>query len=65
MVGLTSGRPCRRADLKEASNQLCLVSEDTHQDLEGASHEEVINDVVAEVMMSGTVANEAMKICRS
>jgi hypothetical protein len=29
--------------------------------LKGASHEEVINNVVAEVVMSGTVADEAMK----
>jgi hypothetical protein len=29
--------------------------------LKGASHEEVVNDVVAEVVMSGTVADEAMK----
>jgi hypothetical protein len=34
LAGPTSGRPCRRADLKEASNQQCPVSEDTQQDLE-------------------------------
>jgi hypothetical protein len=33
--------------------------------LKGASYEEVIDDVVAEVVMSGTIADEAMKICRS
>jgi hypothetical protein len=33
--------------------------------LKGASNEEVVNDVVAEVVMSRTIANEAMKICRS
>jgi hypothetical protein len=34
LAGPTSGRPCRRADLKEASNELCPVSEDTQQGLE-------------------------------
>jgi hypothetical protein len=33
--------------------------------LKGASHEEVVNDVVAGVVMSGTVVDEAMKVCRS
>jgi hypothetical protein len=33
--------------------------------LEGVSHEEVVNDVIAEVVVSGTVVDEAMKICRS
>jgi hypothetical protein len=33
--------------------------------LKGASCKEVVNDVVAEVVMSGTVADEAMKVCRS
>jgi hypothetical protein len=33
--------------------------------LKGASYEEVIDYVVAEVAMSKTVADEAMKICRS
>jgi hypothetical protein len=33
--------------------------------LKGASNEEVVDDVVAGVTMSGTVADEAMKICRS
>jgi hypothetical protein len=30
----TSGRPYRRVDLEEASNQQCPVSEDTQQNLE-------------------------------
>jgi hypothetical protein len=34
LAGPTSGRSYRRADLEEASNQLCLVSEDTQQGLE-------------------------------
>jgi hypothetical protein len=34
LAGPTSRRPCRRADLEEASNQQCPVSEDTQQDLE-------------------------------
>jgi hypothetical protein len=34
LAGPTSGRPCRRADLEEALNQQCPVSEDTQQDLE-------------------------------
>jgi hypothetical protein len=34
LVGPTSRRPCRRADLKEASNYQCPVSEDIQQDLE-------------------------------
>jgi hypothetical protein len=29
LVGTTSGRPCRCADLKESLNQRCPVSEDT------------------------------------
>jgi hypothetical protein len=33
--------------------------------LKGASHEEVVDYVVAEVVMFGTIADEAMKICRS
>jgi hypothetical protein len=33
--------------------------------LKGVLHEEVVNDVVAKVAMSGTVTDEAMKICRS
>jgi hypothetical protein len=31
--------------------------------LKGASHEDVVNDVVVEVVMSRTVADEDMKIC--
>jgi hypothetical protein len=34
LAGLTSKRPCRRANLKEALNHLCPVSEDTQQGLE-------------------------------
>jgi hypothetical protein len=34
LAGPTSRRPCRRADLKEALNRRCPVSEDTQQDLE-------------------------------
>jgi hypothetical protein len=33
--------------------------------LKGALTEEGVDDIVAEVAMSGTVADEAMKICRS
>jgi hypothetical protein len=33
--------------------------------LKGASCEEVVNDVVAEVVMSGTVTDEAMEVSRS
>jgi predicted PilT family ATPase len=33
--------------------------------LKGALIEEVVNDVIAEVVMSGAVADEVMKICRS
>jgi hypothetical protein len=51
--------------IEEALNQQCPVFEDTQRDLEGASHEEVVNGVVAEVVMSGTIIDEAMKICRS
>jgi hypothetical protein len=39
--------------IEEALNQQCPVFEDTQRDLEGASHEEVVNGVVAEVVMSG------------
>jgi hypothetical protein len=53
LVGPTSWRPCRRADLKEASNQQCPVSEDTSKVLKGASNEEVVDYVIAEVAMSG------------
>jgi hypothetical protein len=34
LAGPTSGRPYRRADLKEASNHQWPVSEDTQQNLE-------------------------------
>jgi hypothetical protein len=34
LAGPTSRRPCRRADLEEASNRRCPVSEDTQQNLE-------------------------------
>jgi hypothetical protein len=33
--------------------------------LKGVSNEEVIDDVVAEVVMSEIIVDEAMKICRS
>jgi hypothetical protein len=33
--------------------------------LKGTSNELDVDDIVAEVAMSGTVADEAMKICRS
>jgi hypothetical protein len=33
--------------------------------LKGALNEQGVDDIVAEVVMSGTVADEAMKICRS
>jgi hypothetical protein len=48
LAGPTSRRLCRRADLKEASNQQCPVSEDTQQGLERC-----VDYVVAEVAMSG------------
>jgi hypothetical protein len=44
LAGPISRRPCRRADLEEASNRRCPVYEDTQQDLESASYEEVVND---------------------
>jgi hypothetical protein len=54
LAGPTSGRPCRRADLKEASNHQCPVSEDTQQDLEKcAIVGEVVDYIVVEVAMSG------------
>jgi hypothetical protein len=34
LAGPTSGRSCRRADLEEASNRRCPVSEDIQRDLE-------------------------------
>jgi hypothetical protein len=33
--------------------------------LKGASHEEVVNDIIDEVVMSGIISDEAIKICRS
>jgi hypothetical protein len=45
LAGPTSRRPYRRADLEEASNRRCPVSEDTQQDLERR-----VNDVVAKVV---------------
>jgi hypothetical protein len=65
LAGPTSRRPYRRADLKEVSNQLCPVSEEHSNILKGVSCEEVVNDVVAEVVMSGTVADKAMRVCTS
>jgi hypothetical protein len=41
LAGPTSGRPYRRANLEEASNQRCPVSEDTQQDLERRINDEV------------------------
>jgi hypothetical protein len=59
LAGPTSRRPCRRADLKEASNQQCPVSEDTRKVLKDVSTEEVVKDVVVEVAMSGLVDDVA------
>jgi hypothetical protein len=44
LAGPTSRRPCGHADLEEASNHQCTVSEDIQQDLERC--------IVAEVVMS-------------
>jgi hypothetical protein len=55
LAGPTSGRSYRRADLKEASNHQWPVSELPSRILKSESHEEVIDDVVAEVEMSGVV----------
>jgi hypothetical protein len=59
LAGPTSRRPCRRADLKEASNQPQYLRI-PNKILKGTSHEEVVNDVVVEVMTSIPVVDEAM-----
>jgi hypothetical protein len=46
LAGLTSWRPCRPADLKEASNKLCPVSEDTQHGLG-----RYVDYIIAEVAM--------------
>jgi hypothetical protein len=51
LAGPTSWRPCRRADLKEASN--AEYPRIPSKVLKGASNEEVVDYVVAEVAMSG------------
>jgi hypothetical protein len=46
LAGPTSRRPCRCADLKEASHRRCPVSEDTTQDFEKALHTKRSSEVV-------------------
>jgi hypothetical protein len=53
LAGPTSGRPCRRADLEEASINNVQYSRISSKVLKGASFEEGVDDVVDEVAMSG------------
>jgi CRISPR/Cas system CMR subunit Cmr4 (Cas7 group RAMP superfamily) len=53
LAGPTSGRSYRRVDLEEASNQRCQYPRIPSRILKGVLHEEVVDDVVAEVAMSG------------
>jgi hypothetical protein len=57
----TSRRPCRRADHEEASNHNAQYPRIPSKVLKGASNEEGVNDIIVEVAMSGTVADEAVK----
>jgi hypothetical protein len=50
LAGTTSRRSCRRADLKEASNNV-QYPRIPSRILKGASNEEVVDDVAAEVSM--------------
>jgi hypothetical protein len=49
LAGPTSGRPCRRADLKEASINNAQYPRIPSKVLKGVSHEEVVKDIVDEV----------------
>jgi hypothetical protein len=51
LVGPTSWRPCRRADLGEALNQYVQYPRIPSKVLKGASNEEITNDVVAVLAM--------------
>jgi hypothetical protein len=53
LAGPTSKRHCRRADLKEASNHNAQYPRIPNKILKDATYEEVNNDIVAEVAMSG------------
>jgi hypothetical protein len=50
LVGPTAGRLCRCVDLKEDSNQQCQYPRIPSKVLKGTSHEEVVDDVAAEVV---------------
>jgi hypothetical protein len=52
LAGPTSRRPCRRADLEEASINNVQYPRIPSKILKGASNEEVVDDVVAKVAMS-------------
>jgi hypothetical protein len=49
----TSRRPCRRANLEEASNNNAQYPRIPSKVLKGTSTKEVVEDVVIEVAMSG------------
>jgi hypothetical protein len=51
LAGPTSRRPCRRANIEEASNQLCQYLRIPSRTLKGMSDEEVVNDAVADEIM--------------
>jgi hypothetical protein len=54
LAGPTSGRPCRHADLEEASINNAQYPRIPSKVLEGTLHEDVVNDdVVVVVAMSG------------
>jgi hypothetical protein len=53
LAGLTSGRPCRRADIEEALINNVQYPRISSKVLKGTSYEEVVDYVVAEVAMSG------------
>jgi hypothetical protein len=53
LAGPTSRRPCRRANLEEASNQQRPVSEDPQEDLEIHTCWRVVDYVVVKVTTSG------------
>jgi hypothetical protein len=55
LAGPTSGRPCRRADYKEATTRRYPVSEDTSRIMKHTSHEDVF-------LVVETVNNEAGEI---
>jgi hypothetical protein len=50
LTGLTSRRSCRHANLKEASINNVYYPRIPSRILKGASNEEVVDDVVAEVI---------------